>query len=271
MFKPKPIAIAASIGFVLSFVIGLCCKVNIGFVFLRAFIFAVLSGGICFGIMFVVQKFLKDSESVPEAPPAESSESSSEIEVTEEVLPDDDSSPEFFVSQADIKTKPGVQRFSPSKKEASSADESSSADEKTIITEPTVSSSKVEKSSVSQENKSAPETETFRPVSLVKETVQTVEEVGEETSVVDAESVPEESSPAANADSPKKASSSLDGILDELPDLGSSLNSDDAESEVESSDISSYTPSTSSSSSVEGMGQDSETVAQAIRTMLSRD
>ena len=100
MFKPKPIAIVASVGFVLSFIIGLICGVRVGFVFLRAFLFAILCGGVCFGVMFVYEKFLKTdsvSESVDLHSETQEAEGSESFEVSEDALPDEDSSPVFYV------------------------------------------------------------------------------------------------------------------------------------------------------------------------------
>ena len=278
MFKPKPIAIAASIGFVLSFIIGLCCKVNFGFVVLRAFLFGILSGGICFGVIFVVQKFLKDSDSVAEAPPAESSESSSEIEITEDVLPDDDSSPEFFVSPSDVKPHPRAVQFSSQKNDD---------DEKVEDAVPVESVSDGESKGSSATSNVSAAKETFRPISLVKETVRPAKEtpkpaeaVPESRSVspaveaeTESEAEPENSETAEMSESPKKTSS-LDGVLDELPDFASASSDGDEESsggDDSGGHVSYSSSSQGSSSGGESISQDSETVAQAIRTMLSRD
>lgn len=61
MTKPNFIIIPVCVGFFLSFIIGLISNVAFGVVLLRALIFAVLFGVLGFGVGIVFQRFLLDS------------------------------------------------------------------------------------------------------------------------------------------------------------------------------------------------------------------
>lgn len=58
MIKIKPIVISAALAFVLSFFTALIAKTGIPFSLLKAFVFAVVFGGLAAGIQFVYGKFL---------------------------------------------------------------------------------------------------------------------------------------------------------------------------------------------------------------------
>lgn len=91
MIKIKPIIISASIAFVLSFVTALIAKTGIPFSLLKAFIFAVVFGGLAVGIQFVYAKFLLEgtaSISEMEAP-QHTLGSKVDLVVSEEDLPND--------------------------------------------------------------------------------------------------------------------------------------------------------------------------------------
>lgn len=266
MFKPKPIAIAASIGFVLSFVVGLCSKVSFGFVLLRAFLFAILSGGICYLAMFVIQKFLKSSDSASEAPAVESSETDSETTAAEDTLPDEDSAPEFYVSQSDVKKHT---RGTKSVENISVRSESVGSETETSQSRAELKNAEVRKEELPKSNNA------FKPISLGSEKT---EKLAADDSAISASSQDvadvknSSASDSATEEVPKKTSS-LDEELDELPDFGSVvsdvLDSDGDESSEETS--SSYSSSSSSYSDSGAVTQDTETIAQAIKTMLSRD
>lgn len=111
MFNIKNIVTGAAAGFVLSVCIGLFSSVAVGFVFLRAFVFAVVGAAFGFGIPFLYSKFLNeggggDFGSAPEVreggSPGEKTASSTggkvDITVDDEVLPEDADGPRFYVS-----------------------------------------------------------------------------------------------------------------------------------------------------------------------------
>ena len=277
MIKPKPIAIAAAVGFVLSFIVGICCKVNFGFVVLRAFLFALLCGGISFAAIFVTEKFLKDADSSAEVSQSETETSSEETEVLEDILPDEDSAPEFFVLQSDFKNR---------KKQTPVAAESKSEPlNKTDTTESQPKIEKkdelVEKSQVSPSE--AKNDQAFKPINLatgaVKKDAPPVQEnVATKTSPsvenVDENSVQEtgvQESDEQKLDE-KKPKSSLDAELDELPDFSSVVTeaTENIEDVIPSSESSSFSSSSASSESV-NISQDTDTIAQAIKTMMNRD
>ncbi|ULQ59809.1 hypothetical protein K7I13_00125 [Brucepastera parasyntrophica] len=60
MFEPKIPAITAAVGFVLSLLIGIFSKASFGIMLLRAFLLAVLAGGLAFGIQIVLKKFVPE-------------------------------------------------------------------------------------------------------------------------------------------------------------------------------------------------------------------
>lgn len=107
MFNIKNIIIGASVGFVLSFIIGLFSSVAFGFVILRAFIFAIVGAALGFGCSFLFDKFLKDAVSVDvSVSNAQKSGSSAErktigglvdITVEEGSLDEDVNGPKFVV------------------------------------------------------------------------------------------------------------------------------------------------------------------------------
>lgn len=108
MFNVKNIIIGASVGFFLSFIIGLFSFVAFGFVILRAFIFAIVGAGIGYGCSFVFGKFLNsgsDSVEVSSSAGVHSSSASEkkggvvDIVIDDENLDDDTGGPKFVLSK----------------------------------------------------------------------------------------------------------------------------------------------------------------------------
>lgn len=91
MIKIKPVIVSASLAFVLSFFTALIAKTGIPFSLLKAFIFAVVFGGLAAGIQFVYGTFLLEvaaSVSEAETPPRPLG-SKVDLVVSEEDLPSD--------------------------------------------------------------------------------------------------------------------------------------------------------------------------------------
>lgn len=101
MIKPRTIIISVCSGFILSFVIGLVADVSFGVVLLRALIFAILFGGLSFGIGVVFQRFLLDSSDLDggsELPSGGARQGSIvDLSVGDEPLVEDENGPDFYV------------------------------------------------------------------------------------------------------------------------------------------------------------------------------
>ena len=91
VIKMKPIIVSASLAFVLSFFTALVAKTGVPFSLLKAFVFAVIFGGLAAGIQFVYGKFLLEgAASVSEAETQPRTLGSKvDLVVSEEDLPGD--------------------------------------------------------------------------------------------------------------------------------------------------------------------------------------
>lgn len=101
MIKPRAIIISVCSGFILSFIIGLVAGVSLGIILLRACIFAILFGGLSFGIGVIFQRFLLDSSDldggseIPSGGPRQGS--IVDLSVGDEPLVEDENGPDFYV------------------------------------------------------------------------------------------------------------------------------------------------------------------------------
>ena len=101
MIKPRAIIISVCSGFILSFIIGLIAGVSLGIILLRACIFAILFGGLSFGIGVIFQRFLLDSSDldggseIPSGGPRQGS--IVDLSVGDEPLVEDENGPDFYV------------------------------------------------------------------------------------------------------------------------------------------------------------------------------
>ncbi|AEE16572.1 hypothetical protein [Treponema brennaborense] len=102
MVTPKLVIITAVIGFVLSFCTGLFSGVAFGIVVLRALLFAAVFAAIAYGTSVVFKKFLAGGGDVVQlaSESAETSRPGSVVDITigDEALPEEEDSPDFFVS-----------------------------------------------------------------------------------------------------------------------------------------------------------------------------
>lgn len=222
--NPKGITIAALIGFVLSFFIGLISDVSFGIILLRAVIFAAVFGGLAAGIFLLFDKYLSGNNNTVDVP-AESVSSNHtgsvvDITIDDEPLPDDGDGPDFNISNTG--------------NVSSTSDPSGSAEDITVSEE-----------SVKEDNQVASSGEpVFTPVNLG----QTAEKVQQD--------IPEES---------------LD-VLPDISDIPVNLSADQ-NSVLEDTDFALGGTGDDSVSSARSAGNamDAETIAKAIKTVLSKD
>ncbi|MCM1321106.1 MAG: hypothetical protein NC041_05060 [Bacteroides sp.] len=253
MFNTKAIACAAAIGCLLSFLSGLLFKVPFGIVCLRALFSAVLGGAAGFLIAFIWDKFLAyTGETVPLQTAAPGN--SLDITIGDESLPEDRGGPSFHV---DVSASSAVSE----KKEAASAPPPAAAvpaAEK--MPENSGRETAAAERSVPVQNKPPLPSENGNPASGDTET-----EAGDSKN---------EAAPAANTEKntsapPQTAKTDVDG-LDSLPDMNNLLSSMQLDSE-EDEDSEEQTPEIRSSAYSDTSVQDTGLMAQAIRTILSKD
>ncbi len=235
MFNSKVIVAAAVVGFLLSFFTGLFSGVGFAFVLLRAIIFAVVLALLASGIMIVFERFLDIGSAETTSYPTEVNVGSMvDVTVGVDDLPEEDSAPGFYVD---------TNLTSKSSKENVAVSDSSTV---SAIATNSVSSSTNETlvSGVEDVNK--------QKVNESKSSHSPVEESGFVKSDIQSMT----SSSNYNYD---KGSS--DDELDDLPNFNSVVK-----------DVTTENSSYKDSSSTIDMGvQDAEVMAQAIRTILSKD
>lgn len=105
MLKPKSIVIFSVSGLILSFLISIFATHNFGWSILRAFIFAVVFGGLAVGIQFLSSKFLSAgddgydvADTARSAASAPSTGNAVDITIGDERLTEDDKGPQFNVA-----------------------------------------------------------------------------------------------------------------------------------------------------------------------------
>ena len=91
--------VLAVFGLILSFLTGLISGVAFGIVFLRAFISAVICFGIAFLSSFIYTKFLADGTAEVVRQKPSSVGSVVDVKIDEDVLPDSENAPNFYVSR----------------------------------------------------------------------------------------------------------------------------------------------------------------------------
>lgn len=100
MTRPKFIIIPVCVGFVLSFIVGLVSGVSFGIVMFRALIFAILFGVLGFGVGVVFQRFLVDSsdqDAGGDMPAGYRQGSVVDLSIGDEPLEEDENGPDFYV------------------------------------------------------------------------------------------------------------------------------------------------------------------------------
>jgi len=247
MKNPKYLLIAASLGFCLSFVIGLFSGVSFIYVFLRAVLFAFIfaAGGI--GISLIYSKFLasvssySDTDSLKES--VNTAGSVVNITIDEDVLPDDELSPKFTVEN--------------NRRALGAADLSEQRIEQNKIKEDSINVIKNENSSEKQN------------LTNSDSIVLSKNDVIDENS--NSENVSTEFKPMSLGEISKAPASNAADALDNLPEIGEfSSESNISDSSASSNlDFSSNAPSSSTVST--GSDQNAQVMAQAIRTILAND
>lgn len=258
MINPKYICIFAGVGFFVSFIIGLFSGNGFLHPLLIALIFAVVFALLSFGIQIVYNKFLTIGDSYTgnvggdiKAPTVGSVVN---ITVDDDNLPDEEQAPKFYVENnrpglgaEDLTSEAVDARNKPKKVETPKVDaEISESISDVPVSEPVQNSSPIVASSG------------FTPMSVTD--LSKTENSGA------VESAPVANTNNANA---RVATSSASDSLDDLPDIGD-FSPGAAKSTSDVISDASFSPSSSSSSS-SGKEQNSELMAQAIRTILAND
>lgn len=258
MIKIKPIIISASIAFVLSFLTALIAKTGIPFSLLKAFIFAVVFGGLAAGIQFVYAKFL-----------LEGTASVSEIDAPQRPL---GSKVDLVVSEEDLPNDGDALTFSFDEERHILTSEDVGIPAKNVAAE--------ERAPVSESKPSAAE----RPPvleSVAKDNAKPAEAKNEPPP----ETKPAASEPVASgAGSPAAARGDLDALpeLDNLPDFGMDASASESNGEggddgvIEDSDFAeegSVAPARHAefSDGTVADTKDSSLMAKAIQTVLAHE
>ncbi|MBQ0051582.1 MAG: hypothetical protein KBT11_05895 [Treponema sp.] len=263
MGNPKVICVSAGIGFVLSFLIGIISGVGFGTIILRALIFAVVFAALSFGISFLYQSFLSDGAKVssgsdgtetPVQKPAAGGVVN--IVVDDSNLADEDSAPKFAVSST--RNTLGAQELSSGESEV----HAEPAATVTATPAPAASVPASETAASVAEAKPANEPAGFVPAGLNTITSAEPAPAAGSAPAVGAQTAAPEAAAQTNAPA------STAEALDVLPDIGNiNLAESTANPVISDSDFASG----GSSSGGSGSGQDTNVMAQAIRTLLAKD
>lgn len=256
MVNPKIISISGCIGFGMSLLTGLISGVTIGFVVLRALIFAVVLAVLSVLISFVYEKFLSESSKsnvAVESEPAENKVATGgvvNIVVDDSSLSDDGQGPKFSVS---ANAKNTVGNFDDVKKVEP-------------VEAPAAQTPEVEKTVSPQDgNESKGTSDSFKPAGLSTITSGSAES----PAVVSDTSAAQNNSQTGGAST--ASSASPEEALDVLPEIGGFEL--DGKNNAGSGVIgdSDFASSGSSASSDTSGGKDTNTMAMAIRTLLAKD
>lgn len=279
MFNIKNIVTGAAAGFVLSLCIGLFSSVAVGFVFLRAFIFAVIGAAFGFGIPFLYSKFLDEGGGGEFSSSSGIQESASsdvkaapggkvDITVDDDVLPEDADGPRFYVSGKTnvpeyINASPtgepeNLDDVSVSKADGFAAENFQSASPVTLTSQPAQPAAS-----------SAPVSSGFTPVNIASSAEKV--EVKEAAASPKAEVIPSDAPPQA-------AAPQGNDTLDILPDIGDlnfgskkNANNDTIEESDFASDGSSKGTTVAFPNGESAADKNTNEMAMAIRTLLAKD
>ncbi len=232
MIKPKSIIICVCVGFVLSFVVGLLAGVSFGVVLLRAIVFASLFGGLGFGVGLVCQHFLSEGPDLEGDAPAVSRQGSIvDLTIGDEPLVEDENGPDFYV-RSDVSYQ-------------DAGEGNGSGKERALPGGPAHGEEAKPTEGVSEPS----DQERFKPISL---------------------GTPAQgSSPVAPA---PKGDSGADDVLPEIGDIPIDSLDDGEDLASEGMDLAiGNGMETSQRRGGVDMPSDSNTIAQAIRTVLARD
>lgn len=236
MFEPKVPAVCAAIGFVLSFLIGLFSGAAFLVVLLRALAMAVMFAGLAFGGRFLLQRFVPDLLVPVDEPGVEADDSGNVVNIT----------------------------IGENEKDGMPFSGSDSAGQDASIPDFL--------QSVRREGDPKAES----PGLQAKSGFAGAGSPGPGETAGMGDSVATSVSSVSSASAPPRSGSGTSGGLDVLPDLMDFI--PDVKGETESAGVSDGTTPVSSESStrfdasdLKGAAVESETMARAIRTILSRD
>lgn len=248
MQNPKIIGIFAGIGFVLSLLIGLFSGVKASQLFLRAFMSAVFSGLLTWGISILLLKVFENVDGLEEQQDDEAQKevlgNYVNISLGDDSLEEEDNAPHFFVNAKQMQSAPSVETASRVKTDQQDGDTFTKAElqkeGKGVQENKSFSEEKGKTASEGVEEK-----KTFQPRNLVEEAIHASKE---EDTTEEAKSIAEE--------------------LDDLPAI--SVISREMGANVE--DVHELGAGTMQVERVDGAPQeDTSTIAQAIRTALAKD
>lgn len=238
MFNPKVIAVAACVGFVLSFFSGLFSGIGFGFVLLRALGFAVVFGLIAVAGSFVFNKFLNVTETDTTVNTEGKTGSVVDITIGENDLPKDENDPVFYVDNSYEKENLNV---------------NARANTKDTFSDVAPSNEEFVNQNVDTNPSS------FEPLS--SQNVETIN--SSETKVASTSDVNISSSPTVGANTSSSGPvSDLDEELDDLPDFNTVVKEVTKDTSMSGESRNAFPESTV---------KDADVMAQAIRTMLSKD
>ncbi|MCR5724575.1 MAG: hypothetical protein K6G80_05765 [Treponema sp.] len=138
MIAPKSIGIAAVVGFVFSFLVGLFSGISFGHILLRALISAGICGVLGAGISFLFQRFLSDSADSGFDTSSSGGEGSRgsgglvDITIDDDALADDSQEPRFAVDNAHAIVTPAAEK----KQEPEEPAAAGSVSERTVSADP---------------------------------------------------------------------------------------------------------------------------------------
>lgn len=257
MINLKLTVISAILGLFFSLLVGLISKVTFGYLLLRAVISAVLTGGIAAAASFVFKKFLAD-DAVSMAVTQNTSSTGNVVDITlkvdEDVLPDAENAPQFYVSPEVLRVQKPVDVYR------------TAAKQKEGFTDSAIS----EKASESGSGKA----NGFVPQPLISENTPQYSVVPDMGSVKDIP-FPEQIQNGSTESSGD--SDSLNG-LDELPDLSNVVtdSSDTVSDVISDSDFATADNPSANYSAGSGnkkvdVGNDASLMADTIRTLLKSE
>lgn len=276
MINPKNICISAAVGFVLSFIIGCVSEVAFLHIVLRALIFAAVFAAMSAGLSYIYKTFLSDGQNSDSlksdndaSPEKQSSGGLVNIVVDDSTLRDDSSSPKFSVTNPNVFNDDSVDE---GKAEAN--------DKKLNSSPGAASSEKNLRKDSSQKDAAKPQAQANTVVDKpgkpdASQNGFVAKDLGSITSKNNGGVQDSSADDIKNDDSSSDAGDqSVSESIDELPDIGnvefSSSSSSISPSVIEDSDFARGKSGVSSSSAAPG-GQNVDTIAQAIRTLLAKD
>jgi hypothetical protein len=248
MQNPKIIGIFAGIGFVLSLLIGLFSGVKASQLFLRAFMSAVFSGLLTWGISILLLKVFENVDGLEEQQDDEAQKevlgNYVNISLGDDSLEEGDNAPHFFVNAKQMQSAPSVETASRVKTDQQDGDTFTKAE-------------------LQKEGKGVQENKSFS-----EEKGKTVSEAVEEKNSFQPRNLVEEAIHASKEEDTTEEAKSIAEELDDLPAISVISREMGANAE----DVHDLGAGTMQVERVDGAPQeDTSTIAQAIRTALAKD